>query len=132
MEIFRHFDTDIASTHYQGTGGFLLIDKILNAIGVWDISQCENPIQTGPFEIWPKRSCPRSQNKLIIAFIIYFARFKVFYIHNLCHRVNCDYLVFSADVYVESLMEAFRGLHRQISFVGYFSADVIRQTAVCK
>lgn len=128
-EIFRHFQSDESSAHHDGAFHVVRVDKGLDAVGVFYVSEREDSFNADARKRRADGCRAGRKQKLVVALCVFFSVF-VSDGHRFCLGVDAYDLVFHPYVDVETAGKRFGSLYEQIVAVGDCAADIVGQPAV--
>src|SRR5574344_646503 len=129
MEIFGHFKADKSCTNDYSILDFMCCYIPLYLICIRDITKCEYKIIVNSRYRWNRRFCSRREKQLIIT---------LFILLTICCSdgdllvcpIYRDNLRCNPYIYVESLRECLRGLHKELTPILYNTTNIIWQSTV--
>ena len=128
-EILRHLQADEPGAHHHAGFGLMLLDKIIDRIGIRDISQGKYVILLHPGYGRLHRGRAGRKHQLVVALLINL--FPAAHPHRLLLCIHGNSLAVRAHIHPEAAAKSRHGLHLEGSPVSDHSAHIVGKAAVC-
>lgn len=129
MQVFRHFKSDEARSHYNRAFYLFVCDISLDLVGIFHIAKRKDAFRIDAFQRRFYRIGSRRKQKFVISFFIFLS---VGFADSQCllFRVDGDRFILYPYINPETLAERCGSLNQQFLTLGNNATDIIRQSAI--